>query len=179
MQKINNQFIYIRQATFDDIQYIAQIEVDNQHIDEHSHPTERMMNELFLREYRKRWKKKLSEGMCTLIVSANDNTVGFISYSTCDEVLPGTDHVAEINNIYVLPEMRGRLIGKLLCETALEKIRKAQFKQVMVWLLAGSHRTMQFYEAMGFLPTSAVRLDKIRENVILKEFQYQILLEST
>jgi L-amino acid N-acyltransferase YncA len=177
MQIIDKSLLNIRQATLDDIHFIAELKIDNPHIGEHSHPMDRMMNELFLREYKRRWEKKLNEGMCTLIMSANGSMVGFINFSACDAAVP--DKIAEIDSIYIMPEMRRHGLGKLLCEAALAKIRNEQIRQAVVWIMDGSDATRQFFQAMGFLATSAIRVDKIRENLTLREIRYQILLEST
>lgn len=156
-------------ATQSDVQRIAEIEIENHLSHTHDHPLDRLMNNLFLNEYKKRWEKKLRDGMHTLIVSVRSLSVGFITYSISQQQ-------AEIHNIYVVPDMRRHEVGKTLCLRALKKMRSESVTTVSAWLVEGRNKLTQFYLAMGFKMTGAIRKDAISEEFTLLEKQYELKL---
>jgi ribosomal protein S18 acetylase RimI-like enzyme len=168
--------INIRQATLDDTHHIAKIKIEN-HRGASPHPLEHILNEVFIREYTRRWEKKFHNGELTLILSVAGKTCGLVSYTQSEESHHSIHKTAEITNIYVVPELRGHRLGRLLCKTAMEKMRENDFKKVLVWIVEGRDQTRKFYEAMGFCVTSAARLDKIDDNVMLKEIKFEMQLD--
>ena len=156
-------------ATPSDIQRIAEIEIENHLSNFNDHPLDRLMNNLFLNEYKKRWEKKLRDGMHTLIVSVRHLSVGFITYTICKQE-------AEIHNIYIIADMRRHQLGKTLCLQALKKMRSESVTRVSTWLVEGRNKITQFYQAMGFKMTDAIRQDSINEQYILNERQYELRL---
>ena len=169
MKKKNN--VIIRYATLADLARIAKIEIEN-HLKDSDTPLDRMLNDLFLNEYKKRWRKKLLEGIKTLIISAQRKSVGFITFS-----LHGSE--AEIHNIYIMPVARRQYFGKSLCLHAINKIKKARMRSVKVWLVTGRTQIIKFYETLGFSSTSMIRTDEISPDIILLERQYILSLKST
>jgi N-acetylglutamate synthase-like GNAT family acetyltransferase len=146
MTLFSEEALCIRLATLDDTQYIAKIKIENHQRDDH--PLDRMLNEVFMREYIKRYTQQIKDGICTLILSQHDETLGFISY--CVSPQQNAMATAEIKNIYVKPECRGNKLGKLLLSSALAKMKQEQVLQVMVWLVEGRTNTTCLYESMGF-----------------------------
>lgn len=162
----------IRQITVEDIDYIVAIETDQ--IDA-LYPND-ILSQLFAREYKKRWKHKLHAGMHTLILLVQDKRLGFISYSTACVWNKPDSTIAEINQIYIKPEIRGLHLGRLLCKTAIEEIRQKNFNTVIVWLAESHRQTQRFYENLGFKVTSLIREEVIMGDVVLREIQYQLIL---
>lgn len=158
------------QATCDDIQSIANIEIESHFSD--NRPLNSLLNDLFLHEYKKRWKKKLQDGMPTYLISASEKRIGFINYSYHNQI-------AEIHNIYILPEYRRQQMGRHLCLHTLEKMRQSSIASVTLWLVDGRRLIRKFYEALGFQSTSTTRKDKITEDFTLTERQYVLALQKT
>ena len=152
--------ILIQQATSADIERIANIEIESHFHD--SNPLDRILNDLFLNEYKKRWEKKLNDGMQTFLISLAGKGIGFIYYS----VLKDT---AEIHNIYILPENRRSKLGKRLCLYALEKMRSSSLAKVNVWVVEGRKQIIKFYEALGFRASELTRVDSISKGFSLTE----------
>lgn len=168
--------IKIRQATLDDTHHIAKIKIEN-HGGDSSDPLEQILNDVFIREYTKRWEKKFHDGERTLILSVDNKTCGLISYNQCDDENNSHEKYAEIHNIYVSPEQRGHHFGSLLCKTAIEQMQQDGFTKVILWIVDGRLQTRKFYEAMGFTITSCARFDAIDEHVVVKEIKFEMDLQ--
>jgi ribosomal protein S18 acetylase RimI-like enzyme len=175
MVKVKPLSVQVRPATLDDIHQIAEVKIDSQYMGDDLHPVDIVMQELFLREFKKRWKQRLEEGVGALILSSDKTMLGFISYSACmDEAVQA--RIAEISHIYVMPAMRRQNYGTLLCKTALETLKVANFAQVVVWVPECSRQSQRFYECLGFKATSNVRIDTVPENTELRERLYHVTL---
>lgn len=168
-----NDDISIRQITSEDINYI--VEIETHHKIDMCHPID-LLNQLFVREYKKRWEQKLYADMYTLILFVKEKRMGFISYSAACLNEKQDITVAEINQMYIKPEIRGRHLGKLLCQTAIEEMRKKCFQRVTVWLTESRKKTRHFYETMGFKITAITRTEVIKGDVVLQENQYELIL---
>lgn len=177
MKVMKPQSVQIRPATLNDIHQIAEIKMGSQYMGDDLHPVDIVMQELFLREFKKRWKKRLEDGIGALILSDNNTMLGFISYSLCSGRQAETD-IAEISHIYVAPSMRRQSFGTLLCRAALEKLKVNKFTQATVWVPECSRQSRHFYECLGFKATSDIRVDKVPEHVELREIRYYIELNS-
>lgn len=161
--------VNVRAATLNDLRAIAELKIDNPHLSDNAHPLERAMQEVFIREFKKRWKQRLLNGMRTLIITREQTLLGFISYSSYQLL------EAEIHHIYVAPAMRRQQLGSLLCRKALDDMRNNNIAHAIVWIPACSHESKKFYEHNGFSNTSNIRLDNIRENVKIEETQYRTI----
>ena len=64
-----------------------------------------------------------------------------------DEVMIGW---AEINSIYVLPELFQKGYGTVLFKYVLEQLLEQGFQKVYLWVFEENIRVQRFYEKMGF-----------------------------
>lgn len=81
-----------------------------------------------------------------LVAKDNDKVIGFVGYGACgDDSLPET---GEIFSIYILKEYYDKKIGYALMVAALEKL--SEYKKIVVWVLEGNHRAIEFYKKCGF-----------------------------
>ena len=60
---------------------------------------------------------------------------------------------AIIDSFYVLPEMRGRGVGRLLMDAAYSEMRRAGASTVALEMVAGNEVARAFYERDGFTTT--------------------------
>lgn len=169
--------IEIRMANQADIHDMVSIKIERLHVGEPVHPLDDMMHDLFLREFKKRWEERLKMGVNTLLITANKQIVGFVSYSTHESSNDSEQRSAEISHFYILPAMRRMRLGSRLCLSVMDKISKSGFENVLVWVPACSRPSILFYEQLGFKVTDAERIEKIRENIELREICYQITLK--
>lgn len=64
-----------------------------------------------------------------------------------------TDRVGHIDSFYVLPDMRGRGVGRLLIEAAYGEMLRAGADAVALETVADNEIARKFYEREGFTPT--------------------------
>ena len=87
------------------------------------------------------------------ILAAKDEekVVGMIVYSEAysnfegEEIVPNS---AAVNNVYVLPEYRGRGIGKLLLDAVKEKVR--DYSAITLYVYEDNEAAKAFYQHYGF-----------------------------
>ncbi len=64
-----------------------------------------------------------------------------------------TGRVGHVDSFYVLPEMRGRGVGRLLMEAAYAAMRDAGAETVALEMVAADEIARRFYEREGFTTT--------------------------
>ena len=71
---------------------------------------------------------------------------------------PGTGYEAEVAEVYVRPEHRGRGFATALLRAAVNLFRERRVTFAAVWTHAGNTQAVRLYEAAGFSPTEQVVL---------------------
>ena len=74
--------------------------------------------------------------------------------------------------IYVLPPAWGAGGGHMLMERGLRSLRDAGFKSATLWVLDSNVRVRHFYEAGGWTPDGAKKIDD-RGDFQLVELRYR------
>ena len=64
-----------------------------------------------------------------------------------------TGRVGHIDSFYVMPELRGRGVGRLLMDAAYAEMRQAGATTVALEMVANNHLAQKFYEREGFTTT--------------------------
>jgi GNAT superfamily N-acetyltransferase len=64
-----------------------------------------------------------------------------------------TGRVGHVDSFYVLPELRGRGVGRLLMDAAYAAMREAGAETVALEMVAGNDVARRFYEREGFTTT--------------------------
>jgi ribosomal protein S18 acetylase RimI-like enzyme len=64
-----------------------------------------------------------------------------------------TGRVGHVDSFYVLPEMRGRGVGRLLMDAAYDEMRRAGATAVALDVVAENEAARRFYERDGFTTT--------------------------
>ncbi len=96
--------------------------------------TEKALNELFL-----------NTSWHFFVATENDTVVGYISfYCILDET--------EIVNVCVMPELRGKGIGRALTKCAIDFNREANGSKVMLEVRKSNTPAIKIYESLGFIP---------------------------
>ena len=100
------------------------------------------------------WQERLkgASSQQTVLVADGDGAVlGFASagptHDTSNEA-----RVAEVYELFVLPEAIGTGIGGALLNGTLSKLRDGGFRTVTLWVVEGNDRARRFYERQGFRP---------------------------
>jgi ribosomal protein S18 acetylase RimI-like enzyme len=97
-------------------------------------------------------RKGLTDGQSILLVAKSvDQRVGFIyARIFLDSPLEVSKLVGRIDDLYVLPEFRGRRIGKKLVTECLKEMRAAGVDAVSLTVLAENKVAVKLYEKLGF-----------------------------
>ncbi|WP_199117170.1 GNAT family N-acetyltransferase [Pedobacter sp. ASV28] len=97
---------------------------------------------------------QLLHGHTFLIASELKKDVGFAGFSIIDH----ENHIYKLHKLYVLPEMHGKRIGKILMNEVLDLVRKegGQYLQLNV---NRDNKAQHFYEKAGFKIKETVDLD--------------------
>ena len=122
--------IVIRPLIKEDIPFVARLEAVC-----FSMPfTEKALNELFL-----------NTSWHFFVATENDTVVGYISfYCILDET--------EIVNVCVMPELRGKGIGRALTKCAIDFNKENNGSRVMLEVRKSNTPAIKLYESLGFIP---------------------------
>ncbi|MCS7113651.1 MAG: GNAT family N-acetyltransferase, partial [Candidatus Bathyarchaeota archaeon] len=112
---------------------------------------------------RRRWAEYmvgayLEDPESILVAEDNGIPVGFIasrSYSFPFK-LRGSDRYAVITDLYVLPECRGRGIGRKLLEECISRLKARGYTRVRLSVWVGNRRAIKLYGSVGFKPKMIV-----------------------
>ena len=64
----------------------------------------------------------------------------------------------EVYAIYLAPERWSAGVGRALMDTALDGLRAAGYRQVVLWVLTANARARRFYDKAGFAPDGGVNV---------------------
>ena len=102
-----------------------------------------------------RWVEFVREGLANgrnflLVAKSDSRIVGFACASIFRQNLEVTQIVGTIEDVYVLPEFRGKGIGKKLAAECLTKMKASSVKVVRLQVLAENKAAIKLYEKLGF-----------------------------
>ncbi len=125
---------------------------------------------------RSRWAEALAHADWTrggLLVVVDDagEIAGFVSaHASRDD--DATGDVGEIWAIYLSADSWGLGLGRQLMTATLEHLASVGYAHVTLWVLDSNVRARRFYEAAGFHPDGAVKVDGSR-GFALREVRYR------
>ena len=88
--------------------------------------------------------------METLVVEGAEGIVGFACFCPEARAFTGRRNTSEIAALYLLRSVQGLGLGRRLMEAVLAVL---PHREVILHVLEGNTRAIQFYEHMGFSPT--------------------------
>jgi ribosomal protein S18 acetylase RimI-like enzyme len=97
---------------------------------------------------------QLQKGHIFLIAEDGDREVGFASFSVVDSETNGY----KLHKIYVLPEMHGKGVGKILMNEVVNLIRRSGGKTLQL-NVNRNNKAKDFYEKAGFRIKETIDLD--------------------
>jgi GNAT superfamily N-acetyltransferase len=106
-----------------------------------------------------------------LVIEEKRRVVGFVRLCPSRDGDAGPD-VGEIASLYLLPDFWGRGWGHALLDRAELTMRSAGYAAATLWVLDSNARARRFYEAAGWTPDGATRLDT-RHTFPLHEIRYR------
>jgi ribosomal protein S18 acetylase RimI-like enzyme len=113
-----------------------------------------------------------SAGHEVLVAEWDRGICGFSSFGPTRDEDQGASQVGEIRAIYLAPETFGAGVGRRLMAASLERLSRAGFVLVTLWVLNSNARARRFYEIAGFRADGAVMADD-RGGFRLEEVRYR------
>jgi len=102
--------------------------------------------------YLKFVKEGLAQERSLLLVAKSNNKIVGFAYATLFREYPleVSEPFAAVNDLYVLPDFRGRGIGRKLLNECLNRIKEKGFSAVMLNVLSEDKAAIKLYEKLGF-----------------------------
>ncbi len=100
-----------------------------------------------------RWKNNFVPGNI-IVAEENDNIVGFcrfVNSNKFSEDYPNVD--CEICALYVEPDLKRKGIGRALVSDVVNKFKKENKNNMIIWCLKENYPSRKFYERMGGIPS--------------------------
>lgn len=114
----------------------------------------------------------LSDREAIFVAELDGHIVGFQTLARWASYTPSFDHVGEIGT-FVLPEYRGRGIGKALAKATLAFARQKGYEKLVIYVRATNQSAQTFYQSLGFAPigvlTKQVKIDSQYDDDIVME----------
>lgn len=166
--------ILIRQMLTDDAAYVARFH-HAAWMDAYRNllPKEGL-DRITLRHFQQSWKQILQETeRINLVAIEKAMPVGYASYVPLKK--PGR---WELVGLYVHPRSMNKGCGSALFGAVLEDIRAQDANQLIVWVMDGNQRAIQFYQKHGMSFSGKTR-ETTQEGMTFKEIQLELRFEST
>lgn len=122
------------------------------------------------------WRRILSGSHDAYIALSDGVPAGLMSvHASRDADRPAA---GEIGGLYLAPEYFGRGIGAQMMQFGLAELRRSEFREVILWVLAGNARARKFYEKCGFRPDGAEKQVTIGKPLTEIRFSQSLLPEA-
>jgi RimJ/RimL family protein N-acetyltransferase len=162
----DDRLVQVRQASFEDAARIAEIHVLGWQggykgllpqayldgLDPNGARLDRWMRSLQMAD----WSR---EG--TLVVAGADGELaGFAGFGPTRDGDDDAGRVGEIRAIYLRPDSWGQGLGRALMAATLRQLADLGYTEVTLWVLDTNLRAQRFYDAAGFSPDGAAKVDE-------------------
>jgi ribosomal protein S18 acetylase RimI-like enzyme len=169
MEDINA--ITVRRATAYDIDAIAKVQITAWQTNFCNEKLDTAISNTFSKVLKKRWACQFEQGY-QVLVAENDSReiVGFVGFCMHTDAT----QIAEINAFYLTSNTLYQSVGTLLCNMALEEIKRNGYQEAAIWVLEENNQMKSFYEELGFQPTPLRKTNDLGEGHFSKEVEYRI-----
>ena len=169
--------ILVRWAAPDDALALAEIHVLAWQAGYRGLLSDSFLDSLSAAERLPRWRERLaSQNERVLVAELDGDAAGWlVSGPQRDEDLDA-QRVAEIYAIYVRPDSWRHGCGAALMARAKAELRGQGFAEASLWTLRSNQRALRFYEAQGFWPDGASKVETNRLGIAFDEVRYRCAL---
>lgn len=130
------------------------------------------VNRPFTPEQERAYIASLSDREGIFVAEVDGQVVGFQSLELWARYTDSFDHVGTLGT-FVLPQWRGRGIGRRLAEHTLAFARAHGYEKLVVYVRAGNRGARAFYQSLGFAPrgilTRQVKIDGQYDDEVFME----------
>ena len=110
----------------------------------------------------------------TKVATDADNVVGFVMLGPPNDPSLDPTLVHELYSLYIEPELIGTGLGRRLIVEALRHLRAGNWTTAVLWTLRDLARTCRFYEAAGWWPDGAEKVEEIPKGNPVTQIRYRI-----
>ena len=171
--------IAVRPAITGDAAEIARVHVESWQAAYRGLVPQPILDGLSTERRTENWSERLHEpGETRTWVGVRDGrVVGFVGTGRSTD--PGLSaETAAVESIYLLPEVRGLGLGRLLLWTATSDLVERGFATATLWVFTANDRARRFYEAAGWQPDGAAQMLDF-DGTGIEEVRYRISLAGT
>lgn len=171
--------VVIREATLSDAAGIAWVHVEGWRWGYRGQLPDALLEDLSPERREVGWRDKLARPAgeeATFVAAMGDRVVGFADCgpSQDEDSVPGT---GELYSLYLEEGVVGRGVGRALAKRVVQRLTARGFDRATVWVLVTNERARRFYEAGGWRPDGAEKMEPHRfEGTLLHEMRYAITL---
>lgn len=119
------------------------------------------------------WRKRIySRALGTTEVALDPAgfVIGFVSYGPSRD--PDTEGAGELYSLHVHPDHWGRGVGKALFDACVRALRRADYRELHLWVMENDPRARGFYSGRGLSPDGAYKRDEPDDGVRLDLVRY-------
>jgi GNAT superfamily N-acetyltransferase len=121
----------------------------------------------------RRWLAAADDRSRTLLAEVGGRVVGFANVRPSRDADADPATVGEVTTIYLLPDSWGTGIGRMLFGATRDALVAAGYRAATLWVLDTNDRARRFYEAAGWRPDGATKVDDSM-GLTLAEVRYRI-----
>ena len=92
---------------------------------------------------------------CLIMAEDNETWAGCVALRCLD------DDICEMKRLYVLPDFRGRGVGKILAQAVINEARTMGYTKMRLDTIESMKAAMALYESLGFYPIGPYRYNPI------------------
>jgi ribosomal protein S18 acetylase RimI-like enzyme len=92
---------------------------------------------------------------CILLAKEGKHTVGCVALRKWDET------ISEMKRLYVIPEERGKGVGRKLAETVILRAKELGYKHMRLDTLSSMQAANRLYSSLGFHPIAPYRYNPL------------------
>lgn len=127
-----------------------------------------------------RWQERLaSQSQHVWVAELDGQIAGWLVVGPQRDGDLDPQRVGEIYAVYVDPSAWRRGCGAALVAHALADLYAQGFDEVTLWVLRTNQRARRFYEAQGFQPDGADKIEHNRDGVAFDEVRYRVVMRET
>ena len=174
---MNDHAVSIRRAVPNDAPALAEIHVLAWQAGYRGLLPDSFLDSLAAAERLPRWRERLASKSETVFVAElNGQVAGWLVIGPQRDQDLDPQRSAEIYAVYVYPDFWRRGCGAALLAQAKDEMRLQGYAEASLWVLRGNQRAIRFYEAHGFQPDGASKVETNRAGIAFDEVRYRCAL---
>lgn len=127
-----------------------------------------------------RWQERLaSQSQQVWVAELDGQIAGWLVIGPQRDQDVDARRVGEIYALYVHPEFWRHGCGAALMARAKEELLSRGLTEITLWVLRSNQRARYFYEAQGFQPDGASKIEHNRDGVAFDEVRYRVVMRET